>query len=481
MREYKMLIDGQWVESKSGKRFPVHNPATGEVLATVPDGDAGDASAAIEAAHRAFAGWSRMPAHERSAILRRIYELIKAKAEDLAQILSQEQGKPLAEARAEVASGAEYVAWYAEEARRVYGETIPGMNAQQRLWVIRQPVGVVAAITPWNFPSSMITRKVAPALAAGCTVVIKPAEQTPLSALALGDLFLEAGLPAGVVNIVTTNDPAAVGDQFLSDRRVAKISFTGSTQVGKYLVERSAAQLKRVSMELGGHAPFIVFDDADLDLAVRHAVGSAYRNAGQTCICANRVYVQEAVVDEFAQRYAEAVSQLKVGPGMDPETQIGPLIDGEAIKKVEEHVEDAKAKGARVLVGGHRLEGPPYDGGFFFAPTVLTGVTDDMKIVHEETFGPVAPVLSFKTEDEVIAKANATNYGLAAYVFTRDLGRTIRVAEALEFGMVGVNETALALPQAPFGGIKESGFGREGGRHGLESFLEYKYMNVVFD
>lgn len=481
MQERQMLIDGRWVDSVSGRRFEVRNPANGEVLATVPDAAAEDARAAIEAAYRAFPGWSQAPAHERSAMMRKVYDLIRAKAEDLARLLSQEQGKPLAEARAEIASGAEYLAWYAEEARRVYGETIPSNSPRQRIWVLRQPVGVVAAITPWNFPSSMITRKIAPALAAGCTVVIKPAEQTPLSALALGELFQQAGLPAGVVNIVTTADPVAVGEEFLTNRKVAKISFTGSTEVGKYLVQRSAGQLKRVSMELGGHAPFIVFEDADLDLAVRHAVGSAYRNAGQTCICANRIYVHASIAAEFTRRYAEAVKALRVGNGLDPETQIGPLIDAAALQKVEEHVSDAKAKGAKVLTGGHRLHGAGYDGGYFYAPTVLVDVTDDMKIVHEETFGPVAPVMTFTTEDEVVARANATNYGLAAYIFTRDLGRTIRVSENLQFGMVGVNETTLALPQAPFGGIKESGFGREGGRHGLEAYLEYKYVNVVID
>nr|MBO2508611.1 succinate-semialdehyde dehydrogenase (NADP(+)) [Bacillota bacterium] len=481
MKAYQMLINNRWVEAAGGRRYEVTNPATGEVLGTVPDAGVEDARAAIDAAYEAFPVWSRMPALERSRAMRRLYQLIMDRVDDLARLLTQEQGKPLREARAEVINGAEFVNWYAEETRRIYGEWIPGNSEKHRIWVIRQPVGVVAAITPWNFPSSMITRKIAPALAAGCTVVVKPAPETPLSALALAELVLEAELPPGVVNIITTTDAPAIGQEFLTNRKVAKLSFTGSTEVGKLLVAGSAQQLKRVSLELGGHAPFIIFDDADLDLAVRHAVGSKFRNAGQTCICANRVFVQESVAEAFIEKFLAAVKALKVGNGLDAGTDIGPLINEEAYEKVESHVADARSRGAAVLCGGHRLTESPYDRGVFYAPTVLAQVTDDMKIMQEETFGPVAPILTFRTEEEVIARANDTTYGLAAYIFTRSLSRSVRVGEALQYGMVGVNESLLSNPQAPFGGVKESGLGREGGHHGLEPFLEYKYMNVMLE
>lgn len=473
-----LFIDGQFTPAPGGKTFPVTNPATGEHLQDVADGSAEDAKRAIEAAHRAFPGWAGLTADQRAQALDAVYRLIKQEADRLAALLTSEQGKPLAEARAEVQIGAEYVRWYAEEARRVYGEMIPASSPTNRIWVMRQPLGVVAAITPWNFPSSMITRKVAPALAAGCTIVLKPAEQTPLSALALAELFQQAGLPPGVINVVTTSDPAPVGEEFLTNPLVRKISFTGSTAVGKWLAERAAKQMKRVGLELGGHAPFIVFDDADLDAAVKGAIGSKFRNAGQTCVCANRIYVQESVAEEFSRRMAEAVKALKVGPGSDPSSQLGPLIDADACAKVEAQVADATAKGATVLAGGQRLTGPGYDGGYFYAPTLLANVTDEMLIVHEETFGPVAPIMTFRTEQEAIRLANDTPYGLAAYVFSRDLGRVVRVSEGLEYGMVGVNEVGIALPQAPFGGIKESGVGREGGHHGLDGFLEYKYVHV---
>lgn len=476
-----MFVGGQWIGASGGRQFEVTNPATGEVIATVPDAGREDARAAIEAAHAAFPQWSGMPAHDRSSIMRSIYDAIVRNVDRLARILTEEQGKPLAEARAEVLNGADYILWYAEEARRIYGETIPASSKKTRIWVLRQPVGVVAAITPWNFPSSMISRKIAPALAAGCTIVIKPAEQTPLSALALAEVFQEAGLPPGVVNIITTKDPAAVGKEFLENRLVRKISFTGSTEVGKYLLQGSAAQVKRVSLELGGHAPFIIFDDADLDAAARGAVVSKFRNAGQTCICANRIFVQEPVVEAFTQKFLEQVKSLRVGHGLDPESQVGPLIDEASYRKVSAQVEDARARGARVLTGGHRLTGERFDKGFFYAPTVLADVTDEMQIMHDETFGPVAPVIPFRTEEEVIARANDTNYGLAAYLFTRNLGRTVRVGEGLEYGMVAVNDSLLAVPQAPFGGIKESGQGREGGHHGMEDYLEYKYLSVVLD
>lgn len=476
-----LYIGGRWQEAASGTRFVVTNPATGETLATVPDAGVADTRAAIEAAHAAFAEWSRMPAHGRSQLMRKVYDGILANVDRLARVLTEEQGKPLAEAKGEIINGAEYLNWYAEEARRVYGETIPSSSPQTRIWVLRQPVGVVAAITPWNFPSSMITRKIAPALAAGCTVVIKPAEQTPLSALLLGEICQEAGLPPGVVNIITSSQPAAVGAEFLANRLVRKISFTGSTEVGKYLMQGSASQMKRVSLELGGHAPFIVFEDADLDAAVKGAVMSKFRNAGQTCICTNRVYVQESIAEEFARRFAEAVRSLQVGHGAHQETNVGPLIDEAAYRKVEEHVQDAFAKGARILTGGKRVTGGDLDQGFFYAPTLLENVTDEMKIVTEETFGPVAPIMTFRTEDEVVRRANDTQYGLAAYVYTRNLGRTVRVGEALEYGMVAVNDSLLAVPQAPFGGVKESGQGREGGHQGMDGFLEYKYLSVVLD
>jgi len=480
-KSYKLFSGGRWTEAASGERFAVTNPATGEIIATVPDAGAEDARAAIEAAHAAFAGWSSLPAHVRARYMRKVYDGIMANVDRLARVLTEENGKPLAEAKGEIINGAEYLNWYAEEARRVYGEVIPGSSKRTRIWVLRQPVGVVAAITPWNFPSSMITRKIAPALAAGCTVVLKPAEQTPLSALLLGEIIEEAGLPAGVVNIITTKNPAAVAQEFLTNRLVRKISFTGSTEVGKYLMQGSAVQLKRVSMELGGHAPFIVFDDADLDLAVQGAIVSKFRNAGQTCICANRIYVQESVAEAFTQRFVEAVQALRVGNGLEEGTSVGPLIDEAAYQKVEEHVADARSKGARVLSGGYRLTEGGFARGFFYAPTLLDQVTDEMRIVHEETFGPVAPIIPFRTEEEVIRRANDTQYGLAAYIFTRNLGRTVRVSEALEYGMVGVNDSLLAVPQAPFGGIKESGLGREGGHHGLDDYLEYKYLSVVLD
>lgn len=476
---YRLLIDGEWVEATSGERFEVTNPATGEVIASVPNAGAVDAQRAIAAAHVAFESWSTTPAHIRAQVMRRIHESIVRNADRLARLLSEEQGKPIAEAKGEVLLGAEYLLWYAEEGRRIYGEQIPSNSPQSRVWVLRQPVGVVAAITPWNFPSAMITRKIAPALAAGCTVVVKPAEWTPLSALALGEILVEAGVPAGVVNIITTKDPAPVGQEFLTNPLVRKLSFTGSTGVGKYLAREAAAQMKRVSLELGGHAPFIVFDDADLDAAAQGALISKFRNSGQTCICANRIYVQESVVEAFTAKYLALVDGLTVGFGTEDGSSVGPLINEAAYRKVEEHVADARAKGAQVLAGGYRVTGERYQAGYFYAPTVLGNVSDEMRIVHEETFGPVAPIIPFRTEAEVIAQANRSNYGLAAYLYTRNLGRTIRIGEALQYGMVGINEAILAIPQAPFGGVKESGVGREGGHHGLDEYLEYKYLNVV--
>lgn len=473
-----LYINGEWREAQDGQTFPVTNPATGQVIAHVPDASPADAGAAIAAAHAAFPAWAGLTAHDRSKVLRRIYEGIMRRADQLAPLLTAEMGKPTPEAKAEIINGAEYIAWYAEEARRVYGETIPASSPNHRIWVLRQPVGPVAAITPWNFPSSMITRKIAPALAAGCTIVLKPAEQTPLSALALGEIFEEAGVPKGAINIITTSRPAEIGELFLTDKRIAKLSFTGSTAVGKYLAERCARTMKRISLELGGHAPIIVFPDADLDKAVITAIRSKFRNAGQTCICANRLFVHEEILEPFTAKYVEAAKALKVGHGDQPGVEVGPLIDEQGFRKVEEHVQDAVARGAKVLAGGTALTGPGYDGGWFWAPTVLAEVPTGAKILAEETFGPVAPIIPFRTEAEVVAMANDTEYGLAAYLFTKDLGRTMRVGEALQYGMVGVNEALLANPQAPFGGVKESGQGREGGHHGLDSFLEYKYLNV---
>ena len=461
-------IDGGWVGG--ARSFAVTNPATGAVLAQVPDLGAADAKRAIEAANAAWAGWRAKTAKERAAILRRWFDLVMASQEDLAQILTAEQGKPLAEARGEIAYGAAFIEWYAEEGKRVYGDVIPPHQADKRLLVIKQPVGVTAAITPWNFPNAMITRKVAPALAAGCTVVLKPAEQTPLSALALAELAERAGMPGGVLNIVTSNDPPAIGTEFTSNPLVRKITFTGSTEVGRILMRQSADQVKKVSFELGGNAPLIVFDDADLDAAVEGAIASKYRNAGQTCVCANRIFVQDGVYDAFAKKFAEKVGAFKVGPGTEPGVVIGPLIDAQGLAKVEAHVADALAKGAKALTGGKKLKG------LFFEPTVLTGADDRMQLFREETFGPVAPLFRFKTDEDAIRLANASEFGLAAYFFARDVGRVFRVAEALEAGIVSVNTGIFSQEVAPFGGVKQSGIGREGSKYGIEPFLEIKFV-----
>jgi succinate-semialdehyde dehydrogenase / glutarate-semialdehyde dehydrogenase len=462
------FIDGAWVGEA---RMPVIDKATGEEIARVPAMGAAETNAAIEAAHRAFPAWSKLLAKERSKILRRWYELIVEHADELALLLTKEQGKPLAEAKGEILYGAAYVELFAEEAKRVYGETIPTHKADARVVIMKQPIGVVAAITPWNFPSAMITRKVSPALAAGCTVVVKPAEDTPLSALALAELAQRAGVPKGVFNVVTAKDPVPVGRALTDSPLVRMVTFTGSTEVGKILMEQAARTVKRVGMELGGNAPFIVFDDADLDRAVTGALASKFRNAGQTCVCANRFLVQDGVYDAFAQKLTDAVKKLKVGAGTETGVTVGPLISRDAIKKVEEHVADAVEHGAKIVVGGK----PSPLGGNFYEPTVLTGVTPQMKVAHEETFGPVAPLFRFKTEEEAVRMANDTPFGLAAYFFTRDLGRCWRVAEALEYGIVGVNEGITSTEIAPFGGWKESGIGREGSHHGIEEFLETKY------
>ncbi len=461
-------IDGAWVGTP---QTPVIDPATGEEIARVPALGADETNAAIEAAHRAFKPWAARLAKERSKILRRWYELIIEHADELALLLTKEQGKPLAEARGEILYGAGFVELFAEEAKRIYGETIPTHKPDARIVVMKQPVGVVAAITPWNFPNAMITRKVSPALAAGCTVVVKPAEDTPLSALALAELAERAGVPKGVLNIVTAEDPVPVGEAMTSSPLVRMITFTGSTEVGKILMQQAARSVKRVGMELGGNAPFIVFDDADLEKAVAGAVASKFRNAGQTCVCANRILVQEGIYEAFAAKLTAAVRALKVGPGTESGVSVGPLINSDAIKKVEAHVADAVKQGAHVVTGGKR----DAHGGTFFQPTVLTGVTPKMLIAREETFGPVAPLLKFATEAEAVAMANDTPFGLAAYFFTRDIGRCWRVAEALEYGIVGVNEGVTSTEIAPFGGFKESGIGREGSHHGIEEFVEIKY------
>jgi len=465
-------IDGAWVGAAT--TFPVADPASGEVLAQVPELGTAETRRAIEAANAAWPAWRTQTAKQRATILRKWFDLILAHADDLALLMTREQGKPLAEARGEIAYGASFVEWFAEEGKRVYGDVIPSPAADRRLVVLKQPIGVCAAITPWNFPNAMITRKVAPALAAGCTVVVKPAEQTPLSALALAELAQRAGFPPGVFNVVTGSAAAApvIGAELTANPVVRKLSFTGSTEVGRLLMAQCAPTVKKISLELGGNAPFIVFDDANLDDAVEGAMLSKYRNAGQTCVCANRLLVQDGIYEAFAERLADKVRALKVGAGVETGVNQGPLIDAAALAKVEALVADAVAKGARVLTGGQRHE----RGGTFYRPTVLADVTAGMRCAREEIFGPVAPLFRFKTEAEAIALANATEYGLAGYFFARDLGRVWRVAEALEYGIVGVNTGIISNEVAPFGGVKQSGIGREGSRYGIEDYLEIKYV-----
>ncbi|WP_417320921.1 NAD-dependent succinate-semialdehyde dehydrogenase [Emcibacter sp.] len=468
----KSYINGQWVEADSGSLFAVTDPASGAELARVSDCGAAETVRAIEAAETAFAAWKLTTAKERAALLRRWFQLIMDNQEDLALLMSAEQGKPLAESRGEIAYGASYLEWYAEEAKRAYGDVIPTPAADKRIVTLKQPVGVVASITPWNFPSAMITRKVAPALAAGCTIVVKPSEETPLSALALAELAEQAGLPAGCFNVVCGTDAAAIGGEMTSSPIVRKISFTGSTRVGKLLLEQSAKTVKKVSMELGGNAPFIVFDDADLDAAVAGAMASKYRNAGQTCVCANRLLVQDGVYDAFAAKLAEAVQGLKLGAYTEEGATTGPLINRAAVTKVDGLVKDALDKGATALAGGVGGE----DDSQFYTPTILTNVTPEMDIFNEEIFGPVAPLYRFETEQEAIEMANDTPYGLASYFYARDMGRIWRVSEALEYGMVGINEGIISNEAAPFGGVKESGIGREGSRYGLDDYMELKYL-----
>jgi succinate-semialdehyde dehydrogenase/glutarate-semialdehyde dehydrogenase len=465
------FIDGRWVEAASGRTIPVRNPATGDVVGNVPAMSAAETRQAIEAAHRAQPGWRAMTGKERAAVLRRLFDLMIANTEDLAVIMTAEQGKPLSESRGEIAYAASFIEWFAEEAKRVYGDTIPQNVRGRRIIVQKEPIGVFAAITPWNFPAAMITRKTGPGWAAGCTGVIRPASQTPFSALALAVLADRAGMPAGVCNIIT-GPSSEVGAELTSNALVRKLTFTGSTEVGAKLLAQCAPTIKKTSMELGGNAPFIVFDDADLDAAVQGAMASKYRNTGQTCVCANRLLIQDGVYDAFVAKLVAAVEKLKVGNGMEEGVTQGPLINTDAVRKVEEHVADAVSKGAKVVTGGarHAL------GGTFFQPTVLVDVPREAMVFHEETFGPVAPLFRFKTEEEAVRLANDTPFGLASYFYARDVGRIFRVAEALEYGMVGINEGLISTEVAPFGGVKASGLGREGSKYGIEEYLEVKYL-----
>ena len=467
-------INGKWENAAGGGTHDVINPATQEKIGTVPDMGAAETRRAIEAAHAAFPAWAAKTAKERAVILRRWFELMMANQDDLATLMTAEQGKPLAESKGEISYAASFIEWFAEEGKRVYGDTIPGHQADKRILVLRQPIGVVAAITPWNFPAAMITRKAGPALAAGCTFVCKPAIQTPYSALAMAELAERAGIPAGVFNVVTGAGAGGIGTEMTSNPIVRKVTFTGSTGVGKKLMVQCAETVKKLSLELGGNAPFIVFEDADLDAAVAGAIASKYRNTGQTCVCVNRLYVQSSVYDAFTRKLTEAVAKLRVGDGLKGATEQGPLIDSKALAKVEEHVADAVSKGGKVAYGGkrHAL------GGTFFEPTILTEITPNMLVAREETFGPVAPLFRFETEEEVIRMANDTEFGLASYFYTRDLSRSWRVSEALEYGMVGLNTGLISTEVAPFGGIKESGTGREGSKYGILDYTELKYVCV---
>lgn len=467
------LINGRWRDAGNKETLAVTNPANGQQLGYVPKMGAGETREAIDAAAAALPAWRALTAKERANLLRRWFDLMMEHQDDLARLMTLEQGKPLAEAKGEISYAASFIEWFAEEGKRIYGDTIPGHQADKRLLVIKQPIGVTAAITPWNFPSAMITRKAGPALAAGCTMVLKPASQTPFSALALAELANRAGIPEGVFNVVT-GSASEVGSELTGNPLVRKLSFTGSTEIGRQLMEQCAKDIKKVSLELGGNAPFIVFDDADLDKAVEGALASKFRNAGQTCVCANRLYVQDGVYDRFAEKLQQAVSKLQIGDGLQPNVTIGPLIDEKAIAKVQEHIADALDKGARVLSGGkaHEL------GGNFFQPTILVDVPSDAKVAKEETFGPLAPLFRFKDEADVIAQANDTEFGLAAYFYARDLSRVFRVGEALEYGIIGINTGLISTEVAPFGGVKSSGLGREGSKYGIEDYLEIKYMCI---
>ena len=478
-KTWKLYIGGQWVGAESGRTFDVMNPATREALASVPDGGPPEARSAIDAASTAFTTWSRLSGIERGRVLGKTFQLMNERRDDLARLVTQENGKPFEEARKEVSFAAGYFSWFAEEARRVYGEIVPSPFGNKRLWVIKQPLGVVAAITPWNFPATMVTRKIAPALAAGCPVVLKPASATPLTALALAEILHDAGLPAGVFNVVVGRRSAPLAEEFLRDPRVRKIAFTGSTEVGKELMAKAANQLKRLSFELGGNAPFVVFDDANFTEAVEGAAAIKFmRVGGQSCICANRIYVQEGIASRFIPAFIERVKAIKVGEGFQEGVEVGPLINEETLTKVDSLVRDAVAKGARVAAGGGRLTDGPLARGFFYAPTVLLDVREEMPVCQEEIFGPVAPVLTFRTEEEIIERANDTTYGLASYFYSNDYARIVRVAEALEYGLVGVNDAAGYTHEIPFGGYKESGLGREGGKEGMDEYMEVKSIVV---
>jgi len=471
MEHKKMYINGEWMGLE--EKIDVHNPATKEVFATVPKGGTKEAKAAVDAAHATFQSWSKLTAQDRASYLKKWHQLIEENRYEIAEIMTTEQGKPLKEALGEVNYANSFIEWYAEEGKRIYGETIPASHPNKRILVLKQPVGVIAAITPWNFPAAMITRKVGPALAAGCTAVIKPASQTPLTALKLIELAHEAGIPKGVLNVVT-GSARAIGETWLHDPRVRKISFTGSTEVGKQLMRDASYTMKKVSLELGGHAPFLVFDDANVDEAVEAVIASKFRNAGQTCICTNRIYVQESVYEEFTEKFVAAVKKLNVADGKKDGTDIGPLIDEHALEKVKEHIQDAEQKGGKVLYGGKQLAKE----GYFIEPAVIADANDEMLCMYEETFGPVAPIASFRTMEEAIERANNTPYGLAAYVFTNDLSKAFHVSEQLEYGIVGLNDGLPSVAQAPFGGFKESGIGREGGHFGIEEYVEIKYVSI---
>lgn len=477
IKTYNLYIDGEWREPLTSNYFDIVSPATGEVIARAAHGGEEETKKAIDAATEAFPEWSQKTGKERATILTRLHQLMIENVDQLAESISEEMGKPLVQARGEVMNAAEYVLWNAEEGKRTYGEIVPAAMPGKQLQVIKQAVGPVAAITPWNFPLGMVARKIAPALAAGCTVVLKPAEQTPGAAILFFELAEEAGIPKGVINLIT-GTPNVIGDTLLTDKRIRKVTFTGSTNVGKSLLKKSADQVKRVSMELGGHAPFLIFEDADLESAASQLAMNKFLNCGQTCISANRIYVQKSVKDQFLSLLKEKVNNLQVGYGLDANTQVGPLVSQAGLDKVEEQVEDAVLKGAKVITGGKKPELKGFEKGFFYQPTVLADVDATMNIANEETFGPIAPVYTFETEEEVIEKANDTDFGLAAYCFTTNLSRSIRVTAQLEYGMVGVNDSALAQVEGPFGGVKESGMGREGGPDGLEDFLEKKFVSI---
>ncbi|MDX2378004.1 NAD-dependent succinate-semialdehyde dehydrogenase [Microbacterium sp. LRZ72] len=475
----KLLIDGTWQDAAARQTFPVNNPATGEEVTRVADGDGEDMTRAIDAAERVSAAWAATPALERSRILRKAAEVARADMSRLAEIMTLEQGKPLHQSVAEINYGLDFIDWFAEEARRTYGTTVPATGPDKRIVAIKQAAGVAVAITPWNFPALQILRKLGAALAAGCPMIVKPAALTPLSALEIGRWFTEAGLPKGVLQIVTSSRASRVSSTIMDDSRVRIVSFTGSTEVGKILMREGAATMKRLALELGGHAPFIVFDDADLDHAVEQAVAVKMRNMGQTCVSANRIYVQRPIAEEFSRRLVERLATMRIGLGTDAEVEVGPLVEAAAVEKVEEHVADAIAKGATVLIGGKRPAGAAYDNGHFYEPTVLGGANDTMLVSQEETFGPVAPIFEFDTEEEVVRQANNSPFGLAAYFFTRDVNRIVRVSEALDYGAIGANDGSISAVQAPFGGVKESGLGREGGSWGMDEYMDVKYISLA--